>query len=131
MRVPCGPKAGKQALGTQRGSSRTSQEGPCLHVGWKSNASQQEVKAEFIEEREQIQTMQEECLGDSGRKRGPLPFVRGLRVFSEDSGLVYVSSQASRNRDEGPGVIPHQWSGTPMRDLSGILTWSFLRSYLF
>lgn len=42
---------------------------------WKSNASQQEVKAEFVEDREQIQTIQEECLGDSGRKRGPLPFL--------------------------------------------------------
>ena len=55
---------------TQRGRScRTSQEGPWLHSGWKSNASQQEVRAEFTEgterEREQIQM---EGLRDSERQ---------------------------------------------------------------
>lgn len=40
---------------TQKESHRTSQEGTWLCVGWKSNGSQQEVREEFIEDREQVQ----------------------------------------------------------------------------
>lgn len=55
-------------LKTQRGSPRTNQEGPCLHSGCKSNVSQPEVKAEFIEEREREREIQTERLGDLERK---------------------------------------------------------------
>ena len=41
---------------TQRGSSRTRQEGPWLHSGCKSNMRQQEVKAEFIGDIERADT---------------------------------------------------------------------------
>lgn len=37
-------------------SRRTGQEGPRLHVGWKSHVSQWEVKAEFVEDIERAGT---------------------------------------------------------------------------
>lgn len=39
----------------------TNQEGPWLHAGWKSNVSQQEVRADFFEgaQREQVQRVRE------------------------------------------------------------------------
>ena len=42
--------AGRLGPRTQRGSCRTSQEGPLIHTVWKSNVSLQEMK-EFIEDR--------------------------------------------------------------------------------
>lgn len=40
------PDAGRLGLEAQRGVRRTSQEGTWLCAGWKSDGSQQEVKAE-------------------------------------------------------------------------------------
>ena len=72
----------------QRGSCRTSGEGPRLHAGWKSNVSQQEEKAEFIEDIES-----ERCVlgggegntdghpGDSERKDHESRFCLGPGAF--------------------------------------------------
>lgn len=70
-------KLGPRTWGVEEGvGRRTSQDGPWLHAGWKSNMSQQKVKVEFIEERER------EGVGASGRlekeKSRSLAFVRGL-----------------------------------------------------
>lgn len=40
----------------QRGSHRTHQEGEWLLLGWKSNSSQQEERAEFTEDTERADT---------------------------------------------------------------------------
>lgn len=82
---------------TPREFHRTSQEGLWHFEGWKSNASQQGMRAEFIEDTEQTQM---ECLGDSKREGGSPVFVQDLGVFVEDGGLVYVSPEASRNQLE-------------------------------
>ena len=42
-------EVGRLGLRTQRGSLRTSQEGPWLPAGEKSHARQEEVRAEFID----------------------------------------------------------------------------------
>ena len=55
---------GRLDLKTQRGSCRASQEGPWLCTGWKSNMSQQEVRAELIEDIERADTD-----GVSGKSR--------------------------------------------------------------
>lgn len=62
------------------------------------------MKAEFIEQREQIQTKHPE---DLKRKEACHVFVWGLWVFIDGDCLVYVSPQASRNGlEQRPGVIP-------------------------
>ena len=66
------PDAGRLGLEAQRGVRRTSQEGTWLCAGWKSNGSQQEVKAESSEGVERVQ-VQTECLADSERKGERVP----------------------------------------------------------
>lgn len=73
---------------------RTSQEGPCVHTGWKSNVSQQGVKAEFIEEKANT-----DGLGVQKGKEGVLSLF-GVWVFYDNCALVYVSSWAYRNWSE-------------------------------
>ena len=96
------------------------------------------MKAEFIEGIERVQ-VQIECLGDSRRKGRGLVFVWGLGFFTEDPG------KASRNRLEqkqGPKCYSLEPGdlGIEMSSSGGvkydeydpvILTWSFLRYYLF
>lgn len=69
------------SLGTQRESHRTNQRGRWLHEGWKSNVSQQEVKAQFREDIERADTD-----GPSGRlgkeQSMNLVFVLGLGFLS-------------------------------------------------
>ena len=72
--ILCTGDAGRLAPEIQRESCRTSQEGHWLCIGWKSNSSQQAVKAEFIEGIEGVQ-IQKGCLGDSERKGGGLVFI--------------------------------------------------------
>lgn len=95
-----GIDAGWLGPGTRSGCRRTSQEGPWLHTAQKSNASQQEVRAELTEDTERVQ-MQTEHLGDSQKKRRESCLCLGTGVFSEEYDLVHVSSQASRNPLEG------------------------------
>lgn len=59
------------------GPCRTGQEGACLHAGWKSNVSQQGVKAEFIEEKANTDGLSVPRLG---KERKSLGFVRGVEV---------------------------------------------------
>ena len=78
------------------------------------------MKAEFIEDVENPGT---ECLGDSEKKAGRVSVLPGVWVFIENCGLVYVSSQASRNQLEqkSPDIIPwSQWSGTRMMTSSSL-----------
>lgn len=122
---------------TPREFHRTSQEGLWLFEEWKSNASQQGMRAEFIEDREQTQM---ECPGDSKREGGSLVFVQDLGVFVEDGGLVYVSPEASRNQLEqkqgprcysfDPGVLGSETSSADGLEYTCpvILTWSSLNS---
>ena len=58
---------------------RTSQDGPWLPAGWKSNMSQQKVKVEFIEERERERGS--EHLEDLKRKRAGVSSLFGVWGF--------------------------------------------------
>lgn len=64
--------AGRLGPGTQRGSHRISQESPWLCEGQKSHMSQQDVKAEFVEDI----YIQMDCLGDPTRKGESLVLLR-------------------------------------------------------
>ena len=81
--------------GTQKGSRRTSQEGSWLHAGWKSNASQQEMKAEFTEGRERECRYRRSVWGNQKGKERESPLCLRSRAFIEDCGPLYMSSQAS------------------------------------
>lgn len=69
-------------LGPRVGEShRTSQEGPWLVTGWKSNASQEEVRVEFVEDMERID-MDREFSGRLRKERRlTLIFAWGLRFL--------------------------------------------------
>lgn len=85
------------SLGTQRESHRTNQRGRWLHEGWKSNVSQQEVKAQFREDIERADTD-----GPSGRlgKEQSMNFVfyrdrwSGVRVLSAIQKPVRTKTRA-------------------------------------
>jgi len=57
------------------------------------------VRAKFIEDIERVDA--DGASGRLGKERNmSLIFASGLGFFTEDRGLVYMSSQASRNRRE-------------------------------
>lgn len=64
---------------TQKESHRTSQEGTWLCVGWKSNGSQQEVREEFIEDRERAGT--DGVSGHRKERSMSLFFAWGLEIL--------------------------------------------------
>lgn len=86
-------------LRTRGESCRTSQQGPWLSWGWKSIVRQDEAKTEFIED---IESTGSDGLSGRLRKESSmnLIFIQGLDFFIEDSGLVYMSSQAPRKKDK-------------------------------
>ena len=109
---------------TQSGSHSTNQEGPWLPIGWKSNKprwSKSKVRAKFIENTDRV-------FGKL-RKEKAQGFHLCLRsgVFTEVSGLVCVSSQASRNwsnKDKCSSVLHKSfipWSQGSW--LQGIWSW--------
>ena len=95
-------KLGPRTWGVEEGvGRRTSQDGPWLHAGWKSNMSQQKVKVEFIEEREREREREDRSVWKTGKeKEQESHLCSESGVFTEDSGLMYVSSQTSRNQLE-------------------------------
>lgn len=62
-----------------------------------SNSSQQEVRVEFTEDTERADT--DGVSGKLGKERES-HLCAGSGVFTEDGGLVYLSSQGSRNWSE-------------------------------
>lgn len=64
--------------------------------------SLQEVRSEFTEGLEGVQ-VQTECLKTQKRKNKESRLCSGSGVFTEDYGLLYVCSQASRDQStQGP-----------------------------
>ena len=141
--IPCAIDAGRPGPVTQRGSCRTSQD-LWLCVGWKSNTSQQEVKAEFIEGRERERA---DTHGVSARlRKEKRESLLGALGFIDDWDLVHMSSQASPNRserrqglgDQHKSLIPWSRGGLGIKVFSdsGLayahngLAWSLLRCYV-
>ena len=66
----------------------TSQEGPWLYTGYKSNTNREEVRAEFIEGKERIQ-IQSFWETQKGKKNESLSLL-GTVLFTEDCGSMDV-----------------------------------------
>lgn len=104
-----------------RRARRTSPEGPWLPAGWKSDTSPQEMRAEFIEDKERADT--EEHLGDSERKRREsLIFAWGLGFLlrivvwcvclprhREQKGVFRYPLYATYALEPGVLVSPRSW----------------------
>ena len=89
------------------GSCRTSQDSDWLHAGRKSDMSQQEVRAVFVEDTEESRYRQP-IKGTQKGKEHESHLRSGSGTFTDDS-LAHMSSQASGTRSErgqGPGIHP-------------------------
>ena len=78
--------------------------GPWLRTRWKSNIRREEVRAGFVEDLGRADTAR--ASGRLGKEKEHESCLwLGSGVCIEDSGVVYVSSQASRNCAQCPPEV--------------------------